>query len=81
MGRAEMMFPGGIKRALGIAEISEWFEWMRREIPRGGLALPPEETAALFAGHALGVRDRVKSIYRYHLPTPLENRFIESALV
>jgi hypothetical protein len=81
MGRVEMMFPGGIKRALGIAEISEWFEWMRREIPKGGLALPPEETAALFAGHALLVRDRIKNIYLHHLPPPLEQRFIESALV
>jgi hypothetical protein len=81
MGRAELMFPGGIKRALGITEISEWFEWMRREIPRGGLALPPEETAALFAGHALLVRDRIKNIYHHHLPAPLEHRFIESALV
>jgi hypothetical protein len=77
----ELMFPGGTKRALGIAEISEWFEWMRREIPKGGLALPPEETAALFAGNALRVRDRIKHIYRYHLPVALENQFIESALV
>ncbi len=81
MRKTEMMFPGGIRRALGIAEISEWFDWMRREIPRGGLAMPPEETAALFAGHALRMRDRIKRIYRYHLPTQMENRFIESALV
>jgi hypothetical protein len=81
MRRDELMFPGGIKRALGIAEISQWFEWMRSEIPKGGLALPPEETAALFAGHALRIRDRVKGIYRYHLPAAVENRFIESALV
>jgi hypothetical protein len=81
MGRAEMMFPGGIKRALGIAEISEWFDWMRREIPKGGLALPREEMAAQFAGHALRVRDRMKNICPYRLPAPLENRFIESALV
>jgi hypothetical protein len=34
------MFPGGIERALGVAEISEWFDWMRSEIPCGGIDLP-----------------------------------------
>jgi hypothetical protein len=75
-----MMFPGGIERALGIAEISEWFDWMRREIPRGGIGLPPEETAASFAGHALRLRDRIRGIYR-HLPISLENRLIGSMIV
>jgi len=75
-----MMFPGGIERALGIAEISEWFDWMRREIPRGGIVLPPEETAASFAGHALRLRDRIRNTYR-HLPISLENHLIESAIV
>jgi hypothetical protein len=75
-----MMFPGGIERALGIAEISEWFDWMRREIPSGGIALPHEETAAAFAGHALRLRDRIRSVY-HHLPISLEKRLIESALV
>lgn len=75
-----MMFPGGIERALGIAEISEWFDWMRREIPSGGIVLPHEETAAAFAGHALRLRDRIRDVYR-HLPLGLENRFIESVIV
>src|ERR1700733_4454009 len=81
MGRAEMIFSGGIKRALGIAEVSEWFDWMRSEIPRGGLALPPEEAATFYAGHALQVRDRIRDIYHCHIPVRLENRFIASALV
>jgi hypothetical protein len=75
-----MMFPGGIERALGIVEISEWFHWMRREIPSGGIILPHEETAACFAGHALRPRDRIRDIYR-HLPVSLENRLIESVIV
>ncbi|MGA7893426.1 MAG: hypothetical protein WCA49_09395 [Candidatus Sulfotelmatobacter sp.] len=75
-----MMFPGGIERALGIVEISEWFDWMRREIPGGGIVLPHEETAASFAGHALRLRDRIRDVYR-HLPASLENRLIESVIV
>jgi len=74
------MFPGGIERALGIAEISDWFDWMRREIPGGGVVLPDEEAAAAFAGHALRLRDRIREVYR-HLPISLENRLIESAIV
>jgi hypothetical protein len=74
------MFPGGIERALGIAEISEWFDWMRRHIPDGGLALPLEETAVSFAGHALRLRDRIRDISR-HVPISLENRLIEATIV
>ena len=74
------MFPGGVERALGIAEVSEWFDWMRREIPDGGVGLPYEETAVSFAGHALRLRDRIRGLSR-HLPASLENRLIESAIV
>jgi hypothetical protein len=80
MGRAEMMFPGGVGRALGIAEISEWFDWMRREIPSGAIILPDEEAAASFAAHALRLRDRLREVY-HHLPICLERRFLESAIV
>jgi hypothetical protein len=80
MGRAEMMFPGGIERALGMAEVSEWFDWMRREIPSGAVILPDEETAAAFAAHALRLRDRIRQMHR-HLPITLENRLLESAIV
>lgn len=80
MGNTEVMFPGGIERAVGIAEISEWFDWMRREIPGGGIALPHEVTATCFAGHALRFRDRIRDIY-HHLPIALEKRLIESAIV
>jgi hypothetical protein len=75
-----MMFPGGIDRALGIAEISEWFEWMRNQIPGGGIALPDEETATFFAGHALRLRDRLRDTYR-HIPRSLEDRLIKSVVV
>ncbi len=75
-----MMFPGGIERALGIAEVSDWFDWMRKEISSGGIGLPQEETAVSFAGHALRLRDRIKDVYR-HLPISLENRLIESVIV
>lgn len=75
-----MMFPGGVERALGIAEISEWFDWMRREIPSGAIILPDEETASSFAAHALRLRDRIREVYR-RLPISLENRFLESAII
>jgi hypothetical protein len=80
MGRAETMFPGGVSRALGIAEASEWFDWMRREIPTGGIALPNEEASVAFAGHALRLRSRIRDVYR-HLPISLEDRFLRSAIV
>lgn len=75
-----MEFPGEVGRALDVTEFSEWFDWMRRELPLGGIELPHEETAVSFAGHALQLRDRVRSIY-LHLPVPLGNRLVESAIV
>jgi hypothetical protein len=73
-------FPGEVGRALDVTEFSEWFDWMRRELPLGGIELPHEETAVSFAGHALQLRDRVRSIY-LHLPVPLGDRLVESAIV
>ena len=75
-----MMFPGGLDRALGGVEVSEWFDWMRREISRGGIDLPDEETATFFSAHALQLRDRIRDLCR-HLPISLENRLIESVIV
>jgi hypothetical protein len=79
-GGIEMMFPGGIERALGIVEVSEWFDWMKREIPRGGIDLPDEETATYFCAQALQLRDRARDLSRY-VPISLENRLIESAII
>jgi len=76
----EIMFPGSIERALGIAEASEWFDWMRIEMPKGGVGLPDEETAVLFTAHSLRLRDRVRDVYR-HLPVCLEDRLIRSAII
>jgi hypothetical protein len=73
-------FPGDIGRALDVAEFSEWFDWMRREVSLGGIELPHEETAVSFAGHALRLRDRVRTVYR-HLPISLEDRLVKSAII
>jgi len=75
-----MMFPGGVERALGVTEASEWFDWMRRQISCGGIALPREEAAVCIAEHALRLRDRIRSTYR-HLPASLGERLIESVIV
>jgi hypothetical protein len=73
-------FPGDIGRALDVTEISEWFDWMRREVSLGGIELPHEETSVSFAGHALRLRDRLRTVYR-HLPIPLDDRLVESAII
>jgi len=75
-----MMFPGGMERALEVTEVSEQFDWMRRQISLGGIALPHEETAVCIAAHALRLTDRVRGVYR-HLPISLEKRLIESVIV
>jgi hypothetical protein len=63
-----------------VAETSEWFDWMRREIAEGGVDLPTEETSIIFAMHALHLRDRIRDVY-HHLPTSLEHRLVASAIV
>jgi hypothetical protein len=71
---------GEVCQELGVVEVSEWFDWMRREIGRGGIDLPNEEIAVSLAGHALRLRDRIRDVYR-HLPASLEDRLIRSAIV
>jgi len=69
-----------VGRALVEVEISEWFDWARRELVAGGLDLPSEEALVAFTGHALRLRDRIKVLYR-HVPLSLEKRLIQSAIV
>ena len=75
-----MEFSEDIGRALDVTEISEWFDWMRREVSLGGIELPHEEISVSFAGHALQLRDRVRAVYR-HLPISLDDRLVESSII
>jgi hypothetical protein len=61
-------------------EISEWFDWARRELVAGGLGLSTEETLVAFTGRALILRDRIRVLYR-HIPPSLERRLIQSAII
>jgi len=74
------MFPASVEPYPEKREISEWFDWMFREIPYGGIQLPNEEIANTFASHALRLRDRLRDVY-HHLPISLEPRLIESLIV
>jgi hypothetical protein len=47
---------------LNLLEISEWFDWMRRELPAGGVDLPSEETSVLFAARAVRLAERIRTI-------------------
>lgn len=66
--------------SLLVAETSEWFDWVRRELPLGGINLPDEETAVLFIAHALHLADRTHGAYR-HLPDTLRNKLLRAAIV
>lgn len=66
--------------SLLIVETSEWFDWLRKELPLGGIGLPNEETVVLFIERALHSADRARSICR-HLPDALRYKFIRSSIV
>ena len=61
-------------------ELSEWFDWMRREITQGGIDLPTEETSVLFAARAMQLSSRLRGIYR-HIHDSLEHKLVQSAIV
>lgn len=67
-------------RALGIAETSEWFDWLRKELPLGGVSLPHEEDAVLYIEQAIHMSYRVQGIYG-HLPEPMRSKLIMAAIV
>jgi hypothetical protein len=66
--------------SLLIVETSEWFDWLRAEVPLGGLSLPDEETAVLFIERALHLVDRVRGTYR-HVPDALRYKFIRASII
>jgi hypothetical protein len=61
-------------------EVSDWFDWMRREITQGGISLPNEETSVLLIARALHLESRIQHVYR-HFPTGGRHTFIQSAIV
>jgi hypothetical protein len=75
-----MDFTDAAASSLLIVETSEWFDWLRRELPLGGINLPSEETAVFFIGHALHLADRLRGAYR-HLPDPMRQRLLKAAIV
>jgi hypothetical protein len=63
-----------------IVEISEWLDWMRRELPRGDMELPNEDISVLFVANALRFADRVRPLC-YHLPTKMRSSLIEATIL
>lgn len=61
-------------------EISEWFDWMREEMPQGGVSLPSEENAVLFITRSLRLADRLRKVYR-HFSANMHDTFMKSAIV
>lgn len=65
---------------LEIVEISEWLDWMRRELPPGNVDLPNEDTSVLFAANSLRFADRVRPLC-YHLPIGMRSLLIEAGIL
>ena len=66
--------------SLLLVETSEWFDWLRRELPLGGVRLPDEETAVWFIERALHLADRTRVTY-HHLPETLRYRLLKASIV
>jgi hypothetical protein len=73
------MSAGHAGQALWTTEISEWFDWLRKDLSMGGISLPDEESAVHLIYHSLRLSDRVREIC--HLPEPLREKFIQSSIV
>lgn len=69
-----------VRRALHSAEASEWFDWLRRELPLGGVHLPDEEDSVWLISQALHLSYRLQGVYG-HLPEPLRQRMLKAAIV
>ena len=63
-----------------IYEISQWFDWMKYELPPGGIDLPSEETCVLFAALSVRLAERVRRLCR-HLPGRLRTLLIQAAIL
>lgn len=70
----------GIERALELAEVSEWLDWMRTELAAGGMDLPNEERSVLFAVNSLRYADRIRTLC-YHLPDALRSKLIQAGIL
>src|SRR5919109_103912 len=63
-----------------IYQISQWFDWMKCELPPGGIDLPSEETCVLFAASSVRLAERVRRLCR-HLPSRLGALLIQAAIL
>lgn len=63
-----------------IRDVAEYVEWMNRELPIGGINLPPEETQVLFAARAMQLADRVQHVCR-HFPEKWRRSFTKASIL
>jgi len=64
---------------LHVVEVSEWFDWLRMELPLGAIRLPTEETLVLFTERALHLADRVQRARS--LPDSLRHKLIKASII
>jgi hypothetical protein len=65
---------------LYLADISEWLDWMRQEMPLGGVDLPNEDTSVLFSAKAVHLAHRLEPLC-YHLPTQIRTLLIQASIL
>jgi hypothetical protein len=69
-----------VERAMELAEVSEWLDWMRREMPAAGMELPCEESSVLLAANAVRFAERVRPLCR-HFTAGIRCRTVEGAIL
>jgi hypothetical protein len=70
----------GAERAMELAEVSEWLDWMRREMPAAGMELPCEETSVLLAVNAVRFAERIRPL-SLHFTSEIRCRVVEAAIL
>jgi hypothetical protein len=74
------MQPVDYVSSLSLVETSEWFDWLRSNLPLGGINLPSEEASVLFIERARHLAARVRATYG-HTPSQLEQTFIKGLII
>ena len=74
------MDSGALDQVLTEVEVSEWLDWLRRDLPMGGINMPTVERCVLYIGLALSLAARVKAAYR-HLPETLRYKLVRAAII
>ena len=63
-----------------LREVSEWVDWMERELMPAGIDMPGISTCFKFSASSLRLAHRIARTYR-HLPNALRSRLIEGAVL